>query len=43
VDKVGQQGTSDGEFSYPNGMRLDAQGRIYVADYGNDRLQVWSY
>ena len=43
VDKVGQQGTATGQFLYPNGMHLDAQGRIYVADYGNDRLQVWSY
>ena len=43
VDKVGQQGTADGQFLYPNGMHLDAQGRIYVADYGNNRLQVWSY
>ncbi|MFN8630575.1 MAG: NHL repeat-containing protein [Chloroflexota bacterium] len=43
VGKVGQQGTADGQFLYPNGMHLDAQGRIYVADYGNDRLQVWSY
>jgi DNA-binding beta-propeller fold protein YncE len=43
VDKVGQQGTANGQFLYPNGMHLDSQGRIYVADYGNDRLQVWSY
>jgi DNA-binding beta-propeller fold protein YncE len=43
VDKVGQQGTANGQFLYPNGMHLDAQGRIYVADYGNNRLQVWSY
>lgn len=43
VGKVGQQGTADGSFRYPNGMHLDAQGRIYVADYGNDRVQIWSY
>lgn len=43
VGSVGQQGTADGNFLYPNGMHLDAQGRIYVADYGNNRLQVWSY
>lgn len=43
VGHVGQQGAADGSFLYPNGMHLDAQGRIYVADYGNDRAQVWSY
>jgi DNA-binding beta-propeller fold protein YncE len=43
VDKFGQHGTGDGQFLYPNGMRLDGQGRIYVADYANNRLQVWSY
>lgn len=43
VGHVGEQGAADGSFLYPNGMHLDAQGRIYVADYANDRAQVWSY
>ncbi len=30
-------------FEFPNGLALDARGRIYVVDSGNDRVQVWSY
>ena len=39
----GGQGISDGTFQYPNGVAVDARGRIYVADSGNDRVQLWSY
>ncbi len=41
--KFGTEGTSDGAFEYPNGIALDGSGRIYVADWNNDRLQVWSF
>jgi sugar lactone lactonase YvrE len=43
VNTFGQKGAGDGAFSYPNGLAIDARGRVYVADWGNDRLQVWSY
>ena len=39
----GGQGVTNGTFQYPNGVALDARGRIYVTDAGNDRVQVWSY
>jgi DNA-binding beta-propeller fold protein YncE len=43
VATFGLQGNADGQFMYPNGIGLDNRGRIYVADWNNDRLQVWSY
>ena len=39
----GGQGASNGTFQFPNGVAVDARGRLYVADSGNDRVQVWSY
>lgn len=39
----GVEGTSDGAFAFPNGIAVDGRGRVYVADWNNDRLQVWSY
>lgn len=39
----GQQGFKDGEFLYPNGIFVDSTGKIYIADWGNDRVQVWGY
>lgn len=39
----GQQGFKDGEFLYPNGIFVDRTGKVYVADWGNDRVQVWRY
>lgn len=40
---VGSEGMGDGQFEYPNGVATDARARIYIADWANDRLQVWSY
>ena len=37
------EGIGNGTFQYPNGIAVDGRGRIYVADSGNDRVQVWSY
>jgi outer membrane protein assembly factor BamB len=37
---IGQQGSGDGEFINPQGLALDEQGNIYVADTGNARLQI---
>jgi sugar lactone lactonase YvrE len=39
----GGPGTGDGRFAFPNGVALDAQGRVYVADTFNGRIQIWSY
>ncbi|WP_418790419.1 6-bladed beta-propeller [Phosphitispora sp. TUW77] len=39
----GKQGSGDGEFLYPAGIYVDDAGRIYIADWGNNRIQVWGY
>ncbi len=39
----GQPGIADGEFLYPNAVAVDGEGRVYVADTGNDRVQIWAY
>ena len=38
----GRFGTSPGEFSVPHGICLDAQGRVYVADRDNHRIQIFT-
>jgi DNA-binding beta-propeller fold protein YncE len=35
----GGQGAAPGEFSFPSGIAVDAQGNVYVADTYNDRIQ----
>ncbi len=39
----GDEGQTDGTFEYPNGIAADKQGRLYVTDRENNRVQVWSY
>ena len=34
-------GTSDGDFSQPEGVAVDSSGNLYVADYGNNRVQIF--
>jgi sugar lactone lactonase YvrE len=36
----GKTGTGPGEFSYPGGMAVSQDGRLYVADQTNHRMQV---
>ena len=43
VGRFGAEGTADGSFEYPNGVTTDARGRIYVTDWRNNRVQVWSW
>jgi Uncharacterized conserved protein len=43
VNKFGTEGTVDGAFEFPNGVAVDSRGRVYVADWNNDRIQIWSY
>ena len=40
---VGAGGRNPGEFVLPAGMFIDEQDRIYVADQGNSRVQVFQY
>lgn len=38
---VGVSGCGDGELNRPTGVAVDRDGLIYVADWGNDRLQIF--
>ncbi len=39
---IGKAGTGPGEFNRPEGICVDAQDRVYVADSCNHRIQVFS-
>ena len=40
---VGEEGTAEGNFEYPNGIAVDSRSRLYITDRENNRVQVWSY
>jgi DNA-binding beta-propeller fold protein YncE len=37
----GNKGNGPGEFDTPHGLAMDASGRLFVADRGNSRLQIF--
>ncbi len=37
-----KDGTGKGQFRYPCSLDVDAKGRVYVCDYINDRIQIFS-
>lgn len=39
--RLAKEGPEVGEFSYPNGIVVDANGNIYVADSNNGRVQIF--
>jgi len=39
--EVGKEGPGAGEFAFPNAIVVDSQGRIFVADSNNVRVQVF--
>ncbi len=41
VKQWGKVGTGPGEFSFPHSIVMDSQGRLYVADRNNNRIQVF--
>ncbi|TAK67724.1 MAG: 6-bladed beta-propeller [Dehalococcoidia bacterium] len=41
LSQFGTEGAGDGEFSFPNAVAVDRQGRIYVSDSNNRRVQVF--
>ena len=43
IGTFGEEGTADGSFRLPNGVAVDGRSRVYVADWRNDRIQVWTY
>ena len=42
LQTLGHDGTANGEFNRPEGLDVDGQGRLYVADSCNHRIQVFS-
>lgn len=40
-DWVGGASDAEGEFDRPTALAIDGEGKIYVADYGNDRVQIF--
>ncbi|KAI6649173.1 hypothetical protein LOD99_11542 [Oopsacas minuta] len=40
ITKVGIKGTQIGEFSFPYSLSVSSTGDVYVADYGNNRIQI---
>jgi DNA-binding beta-propeller fold protein YncE len=43
IGTFGEEGTADGAFRLPNAVAVDGRSRVYVADWRNDRIQVWTY
>ena len=41
VRQVGKKGTGPGEFWGPHGVAFDSQGRLFVADRSNNRIQIF--
>ena len=37
----GKRGSAPGEFDTPHGLAFDARGRLFVADRGNNRIQIF--
>ena len=40
VATYGSSGTDDGELRRPSGVAVDERGYMYIADWGNERVQV---
>jgi len=38
---IGEQGSEPGQFHFPSDVAIDSQGRLYVTDTGNSRIQVF--
>lgn len=43
LGSFGVEGTADGGFEFPFGVATDTRARVYVSDWNNNRVQVWSY
>ena len=42
LNRVGTEGTQEGQLSYPRGLCIDTNGDVMVADSGNHRISVFS-
>jgi sugar lactone lactonase YvrE len=41
IKEWGQMGTAHGDFRTPHALEIDSQGRLWVADRGNHRLEIF--
>jgi sugar lactone lactonase YvrE len=41
IKEWGKKGSSPGEFDQPHGLAFDSQGRLFVADRSNNRIQIF--
>lgn len=41
IKQWGKEGSGPGEFYVPHGIAIDSQGRLFVADRGNSRIQIF--
>ena len=42
TSSFGRKGSNNGEFIQPYGISSDREGNVYVADYNNHRIQVFT-
>ena len=42
IAHFGEKGSGDGQLSSPRGICLDPEGNVFVADYSNNRVQVFT-
>ena len=42
ITKWGSDGSSDGQFKFPNSVAVDSSGNVYVTDTGNNRIQKFA-
>ena len=41
ISKFGSRGSGDGQFSNPRGICIDPEGKVFVSDHSNHRIQVF--
>ena len=42
IGHFGEYGWDDGQFRSPHSLAMDSQGRLFVADRGNNRIQIFT-
>ena len=43
LNSFGTMGDGTTNFNSPTGIALDQEGKIYVADFGNNRIQIFDF